>query len=156
MLLWHNIHRVWLAIHMWPYLPNGFLIWVDRSTIRSPASTVMHLTRNKAEINFPWTLCGAFWMAACLCRREHLLHFCWPLCPFPYEQITPIEMITAFQSVVKTTRHTFENPIGFQSTLPQLPEKWISGTYRYESGKASNRHPTTGCQRTISLDLFAS
>lgn len=53
MLLPYNIHRVWLAIHMWPYLPNGSLIWADRSTTGSRTSTVMHLTRNKAEINFP-------------------------------------------------------------------------------------------------------
>ena len=116
MLLWYNIHRVWLAIHMWPYLPNGFRIWVDRSTIGLPASIVMHLTRNKAEINFPWSLYGALSMALCLCPREHLLHFCWPLCPFPYEHIAPIEMITAFQSVVKTTGHTFRHCNSSQST----------------------------------------
>lgn len=45
---------------MQPYLPNGFLIWVDGCNIGSFASIVMHLTRNKAEINFPWFLCGAF------------------------------------------------------------------------------------------------
>lgn len=28
----------------WPYFPNGSLIWVDRSTVGSPASTIMHLT----------------------------------------------------------------------------------------------------------------
>lgn len=83
MLLWCKIHRVWLAIHMWSYLPNGFLIWEDRSTIGSATSTVMRLARNEAEINFLWSLFGAFWMVWCLCRREHLLHFCWPLCPFP-------------------------------------------------------------------------
>lgn len=67
MLLWYNIHWAWLAIHMWPYLPNGSLIWVDRSTIGSPPSLVMHLTRNKAEINFPWSLCGALFEWPCVC-----------------------------------------------------------------------------------------
>lgn len=110
MLLWYNIHRVWLAIHVRPYLPNGFLIWADRSTVGSHASRVIHLTRNKAQINFLWSLCEVFRMALCLCLREHLLHFCWPLCPFPYEHIAPIEMITAFQSMVKTTGHTFSKP----------------------------------------------
>lgn len=107
MLLWRNIHRVWWAIHMRPYPPNGFLIWMDRSSVESPVSRVMHLNRNKAVINFLWFLCGAFWMAWCFCPREHLLHFCWPLCPLRDEHIAPIEMITAFQSVVQITGHTF-------------------------------------------------
>lgn len=70
----------------------------------------MLLTRNKAQINFRWSLCEVFPMALCLCLREHLLHFCWPLCPFHYEHIALIEMITAFQSMVKTTGRTFSKP----------------------------------------------
>lgn len=117
MLLWDNIHSAWLADHMQPYLPNGFLIWVDRSTIGSSASIVMHLTRNKAEINFPWSLCGAFWMALCLCLREHLLHFCWPLCPFPPWAYRSHWNDNCFSICGhKTTRHTFQNSNVFQST----------------------------------------
>lgn len=105
-ILWHNTRRTRLAIHMWPYLLNGLLIWADRPAVGSHGSHVVRLTRNKAEINFLWSLCGAFFrMALCLCPREHLLHFCWPLCPFPCEHVAPFEMITAFQSVVKTTGH---------------------------------------------------
>lgn len=116
MLLWCNIHWVWLGIHMWPYFPNGSLIWADRSTGGSHVSLVMHLSRNKAEINFLGWFAGAFRMALCFCPRGHLLHFCWPLCPFPYEHIVPIEMITAFQSVVTTTGHTFfKSPMAFKA-----------------------------------------
>lgn len=68
----------------------------------------MHLTGNKARINLPWYLCEAFWNGLVFVPEGALiLHFCWPLCPFPHKHIAPIEMITAFQSMVKTTRHFF-------------------------------------------------
>lgn len=78
----YGIHRVWLTVRMRTCRPNGSLIWVDRPTIGSPASTITHLTRNKAEINSLQRLCGGRLNGLCLCSREHLLHFCWPLCPF--------------------------------------------------------------------------
>lgn len=124
MLWWYNIHGVWLTVHMQPYPPNGSLIGVDRSTIGSGASMVMHLTRNEAGINFPRSLCGAFWMA-CLCLGEHLLHFCWPLCHFSHEHIAPIQTITAFQSVVIKHRGTlFKTPMSFKALNHR--NEWLS------------------------------
>lgn len=153
MLLWDNIHWVWLAVPMQPYLPNGFLIWVDRSTIGSYASIVMHLTRNKAGINFPRSPCGAFWMAVCLCLEEHLLPFCWPLCPFPHEHITPIEMITAFQSVViKHLGRVFKTLMSFIA-LNHSYQRNELGSYQYGSGSSNCQKSTCICPGAILCDL---